>query len=105
MESLRRAALICATLVLTTFAAPVRSQQTTPASTQQSVPPAPPPDSRGTAGPTSAAPQHRWVNTGGYLTPEPRQKSSTRKAQKTQSKATSSHSRKAAHAHEDRAAK
>lgn len=62
---------------------------------------------RGTTQPTSTAPRHRWVNTGGFLTPEPRQKSSTRKTQSKHSKPASGHSRKAAHAskHDDRTAK
>src|SRR5690349_12072058 len=81
---LRRAALICATFLFTISGSPAAAQQAAPDSSaqQQSVPPAPPPDLRGAAGTTSAAPRHRWVETGGYLRPEPRRKISVRSAPK-----------------------
>ena len=92
MEScLRRAARICATLLLAISGSPAAAQQAAPDSSsqqQQSVPPAPPPDLRGATEPTSAAPRHRWVEAGGYLRPEPRRKASTRRAPRRQATAT-----------------
>lgn len=106
MESLiRRGALVCATIVFTALASQLPAQQAQPgqASTQElapGVPPTPPPETRNT---------HRWVNTGGYLTPEPRRKSATQaqKSGKKRAKPASSRPTKATHTrkHEVRAAK
>lgn len=89
---LRRTALIFATLVFTSFASPAAAQQSPPDSPPQSVPPAPPPDLRGSTEPAAAAPRHRWVNTGGYLTPEPRQRSSARSSPKREATPVHRHS-------------
>jgi hypothetical protein len=108
MESLtRRAALICATLVFVGFASRVAAQQTAPDSPPQSVPPAPPPDLRSATEPTFAAPRHRWVDMGGYLTPAIRHTGSARSSLKRQAKASPARPKKARHANkpEGRSAK
>jgi len=109
MESLMgRAALICATLVFSGIGSPAAAQQqSTPESSQQSVPPAPPPDLRGATAPASETPTHRWVNTGGYLTPAPRRTTAARSSPKHQAKPAPGRSSKAraASKREDRSAK
>lgn len=95
---LRRAALICATLLFTISGSHAAAQSAPDSSSQQSVPPAPPPDLRGATGPTSAAPRHRWVEMGGYLRPEARRKSPARSSPTRHAKAAPAHSEKVSRA-------
>ena len=96
--SLRRAALIAATLILMTMTAPGAAQQVDPDSPRQesptSVPPAPPPDLRNSASPTSPA-RHRWVDMGGGRRSDIRHRSSTRKALTRKAAPAARHSEKA----------
>jgi hypothetical protein len=99
MESfMRRVALIFAAATIGLFSSPLEAQQSTPDQTQPPQPQSAP--GVAPAPPTAVGSSHRWVDTGGYLTLEPRRKSSTPSSSKRKAATATAHSKKGRHAAE-----